>query len=270
MSGSTRKSLSKPALSIPRSPIGGNFTDCANISAFFRCRHVWDHQTGGAVFEVAIEAGFLESRRPEHAVDIVNAAVSEDRLDLALLHGAVLEIEPEDSQIQTGRRGQTYIGTKWPRAQQRMSSPLRIFARALAFSHDSGGSTGAESALQSAARTRNKNTHEIHPNQILMKSLKQFSLAIARGIAGVGFLTTAVADKDGWTSLFDGKKIEGWNIKSGFADLRSERRRNSRHHRGRQRRTPFSARPRNTATSSWSLTSRFTISSIPAARSVRP
>lgn len=49
-----------------------------------------------------------------------------------------------------------------------------------------------------------------------MKSLKQFSLVIA-AIACVGFLGTAVADKDGWTSLFDGKSIEGWEIKSGFA-----------------------------------------------------
>jgi len=49
-----------------------------------------------------------------------------------------------------------------------------------------------------------------------MKSLTKFSLTIA-AVAGAGFLSTAVADKDGWTSLFDGKSLDGWEIKSGFA-----------------------------------------------------
>ena len=48
-----------------------------------------------------------------------------------------------------------------------------------------------------------------------MKVPTFFSLAIAA--AGcLAFFATA-DDKDGFTSLFDGKSIEGWNIKSGFA-----------------------------------------------------
>ncbi|MCB1235151.1 MAG: DUF1080 domain-containing protein [Verrucomicrobiae bacterium] len=40
-----------------------------------------------------------------------------------------------------------------------------------------------------------------------------FALAAAGGLA----LFAAAQDADGWVSLFDGKSIEGWTVKSGFA-----------------------------------------------------
>ena len=49
-----------------------------------------------------------------------------------------------------------------------------------------------------------------------MKTLKMsaFLLVISAGLAA---LTLTAQERDGWTSLFDGKSIEGWTVKSGFA-----------------------------------------------------
>ena len=55
---------------------------------------VGDHQAGRPVFQVAVEAGLFQGRRPQHAVDVEQVEEGHQRLHFAILHVAVFQVEP--------------------------------------------------------------------------------------------------------------------------------------------------------------------------------
>ena len=67
------------------------------------CRDMRDHQAGGAVFEVSIESALFQRGRPQHAVDVVQVKVRQERLDFTVVHSAMFKVKPDAVEAKVGR-----------------------------------------------------------------------------------------------------------------------------------------------------------------------